>query len=427
MAEPPMEEHPGTNIPHPQDSSPEPTRPISPPTPTSPSSISSPPPHRSHSPTKNRKRSDPFQFGSRYLLPTDNPFEYNAWDHVLPTAEDLSTQSQKIASQRQSPVSAFDRARFNADPAKWWNRFYANNTANFFKDRKWLIQEFPVLGEVTQQGVGGKVVLEVGAGAGNSCFPILRGNRNEELEVWACDFSERAVQVIRSAEEFDERYLRAEVWDVASPVQHLPAGLEEGSVDVVLMVFVFSALHPGQWEQAVRNLWRALKPNGEVCFRDYGRGDLAQVRMKKGRWMEENFYIRGDGTRVYFFEQEELRGIWTGEAFRSDHKGCDGGEAQDGKRSREGENEVVDDAAATTTSTMADGETQQTADEMAGEEPAAEVGFEIVSLGVDRRMLVNRHKQLKMYRCWMQGRFRKPNNPTMLKDEEIQKNQHDIA
>ena len=34
--------------------------------------------------------------------------------------------------------------------------------------------------------------------------------------------------------------------------------------------------------------------------------------------------------------------------------------------------------------------------------------FEVVRLGTDRRLLVNRKSQLKMYRCWMQGRFRKP-------------------
>jgi tRNAThr (cytosine32-N3)-methyltransferase len=34
-------------------------------------------------------------------------------------------------------------------------------------------------------------------------------------------------------------------------------------------------------------------------------------------------------------------------------------------------------------------------------------GFEIVHIGVDRRMLVNRQRRLKMYRCWMQAVFRK--------------------
>lgn len=150
-------------------------------------------------------------------------------------------------------------------------------------------------------------------------------------------------------------HIQADVWDVAS--DSLPPGLEEGSVDVVLMIFIFSALSPVQWAQAVRNIHTVLKPGGEVLFRDYGRGDLAQVRFKKGRYLEENFYIRGDGTRVYFFEKDELAQIWTG-------------------------------------------------GDPASSEPGT-TGFEVIDLAADRRLLVNRAKELKMYRCWMQGRFKK--------------------
>lgn len=167
---------------------------------------------------------------------------------------------------------------------------------------------------------------------------------------------------MRSHEAYNTDQMQADVWDVAG--DELPPNLEENSVDVALMVFIFSALSPLQWKKAVENVYRVLKPGGEVCFRDYGRGDLAQVRFKKGRYLDENFYIRGDGTRVYFFERDELADIWSGKLFTKDAE--------------------VEDAS----------------------EP--DIRFVIEDLGVDRRLLVNRAKKLKMYRCWLQGRFRKP-------------------
>lgn len=307
------------------------------------------------------KRSNPFQFGTRYLEEGDDIFSHNAWDHVEVDPQYDSFITQQTDFQRANQVSDFDKERFNSQPEKWWDKFYSNNATNFFKDRKWLVQEFPVLGEVTKTGYGPATVLEVGAGAGNTAFPLLAMNRNEALRLHACDYSKRAIEVIRAQEAYTSQptpVLQADVWDVAADC--LPSGLENGSVDIVLMIFIFSALSPEQWTQAVGNVFRLLKPGGEVLFRDYGRGDLAQVRFKKGRYLDENFYVRGDGTRVYFFEEDELRRIWGGSL------------------------------------------------PLDGQEGEAVTGFEVIDLAVDRRMLVNRQRKLKMYRCWMQGRFRKP-------------------
>lgn len=316
------------------------------------------------------KRTNPFEFGTRLLAEDDDIFSHNAWDHVAVEPAYADFIAQQTAFQRENQVSEFDKGRFNSQPEKWWDKFYGNNATNFFKDRKWLVQEFPVLGEVTREGYGEVTVLEVGAGAGNTAFPLLAMNQNEGLRLHACDYSKKAIEVIRSQDAYVQQsepaVLRADVWDVASE-DALPPGLEPGSVDVVVMVFIFSALQPSQWGQAMRNISTLLNPGGEILFRDYGRGDLAQVRFKKGRYLAENFYVRGDGTRVYFFEEDELRRIWSGEAFED----------------------------------QAGGELNRTDD-------SAKVGFEIINLATDRRMLVNRQRKLKMYRCWMQGRFRKP-------------------
>ncbi|CAM1508491.1 Fc.00g053390.m01.CDS01 [Cosmosporella sp. VM-42] len=313
------------------------------------------PPHRSHDPANNLKRSDPFQFGSRFLSEGDDVFEFNAWDHVETDDAYKEYAEQQFERQRQHPVSDFEKRKFNADPAKWWNLFYKNNTSNFFKNRKWLQQEFPILEEVTKEDAGPKVILEIGAGAGNTAFPILANNKNPGLKIHACDYSKTAVEVMRNHEEYNVKSMQADVWDVSS--DDLPPGLEDGSVDVAIMIFIFSALSPDQWAQAVRNVYRVLKPGGTVCFRDYGRGDLAQVRFRKNRYLDENFYIRGDGTRVYFFDKDELADIWSGT-----------------KAAEPGEDAPQ---------------------------------FDVENLGVDRRMLVNRAMKIKMYRCWLQGRFRK--------------------
>jgi tRNAThr (cytosine32-N3)-methyltransferase len=283
--------------------------------------------------------------------------------------------------------------KYNDYPERFWNKFYTNNNSNFFKNRKWLHQEFPILSALTQTDSPPTLILETGAGAGNTAFPILALNKNPRMKIHACDFSKKAVEVIKSnpAYQSEENIgsIAASVWDVAAPPSaktgelNLPEGIEPGSVDVVVMIFIFSALAPTQWEQALRNIWHTLKPGGVVLFRDYGNGDLAQVRFKKGRWMQENFYVRGDGTRVYFFDDEELRRLWTGHEEIKDSNG-------EGLAEKRGIDELSSGVASLAVS------------------PSSDHKFEVLNLGVDRRMLVNRQRRLKMYRCWLQAKFRKP-------------------
>ena len=71
------------------------------------------PPHLSHDPENNLKRSDPFQFGSRYLSEEDNVYEFNAWDHVETDDTYKEYAELQYAKQREAPVSDFDRSQFS--------------------------------------------------------------------------------------------------------------------------------------------------------------------------------------------------------------------------------------------------------------------------------------------------------------------------
>lgn len=66
----------------------------------------------------------------------------------------------------------------------------------------------------------------------------------------------------------------------------------------------------------LQNIRKVIKPNGYVLFRDYATGDLAQERFScKDQKISENFYVRGDGTRAFYFSDEFLTSLFKENGF----------------------------------------------------------------------------------------------------------------
>lgn len=281
------------------------------------------------------------EFGGRPLKENENPFTQNAWDNIEWTIDDTNSALDKIEVQKSRAVSDSDQLTLDSHPNKYWDKFYESNGDKFFKDRKWLSVEFPELFSEENTDLR---VLEVGCGAGNTFFPFVDLKSHTDSFVYACDYSSQAVNLITSSPSYNPSKSHAFVFDITclAKLDEIP----ENSLDFITCIFVLSAINPNTWNNARDNLFKLLKPGGVLLIRDYGIYDMTQLRFKNG-FMGDSWYKRGDGTRVYFFTNEEL------------------GELFGGK------------------------------------------DWECLQNVMDRRLLVNRAKQLKMYRCWVQAKFKK--------------------
>jgi len=253
---------------------------------------------------------DNSQFGQRYLLADADVFRHNAWDNVDWSEEKAKEALEIVDKQKSSPVDEAQAAVLLQKPSYKWEEFYAKHESKFFLDRNWIEREFfPHVLEAAQEGREIRL-LEVGCGVGNTFFPLAETTKpHSNIRLYCSDFSATAIGLLKNNPLYDPERCTAFVWDITSAPMGCP--VEEGSFDCIILVYVLSALKPSDHAVAMRNVARLLKPGGKLFFKDYGRYDLTQLRFKSNRLIDENFYCRGDGTLVYFFDSGELHELFT--------------------------------------------------------------------------------------------------------------------
>lgn len=83
--------------------------------------------------------------GSRILTSPDDVFKHNMWDHIQWTEEDIENARQKAEENSSVQIPLHEQRKFDFQACEYWDKFYTMHQDKFFKDRKWLLFEFPEL------------------------------------------------------------------------------------------------------------------------------------------------------------------------------------------------------------------------------------------------------------------------------------------
>ncbi len=143
----------------------------------------------------------------------------------------------------------------------------------------------------------GSGVLELGCGNGKN----LPGMIEKGWNITAMDCSITALQLCRPVVRATGR-----VHFVVGDAAYLP--LRDSTIDAVFSLHVAGHLKgPGRFQLA-REVFRVLKPGGQIVFRDFGVDDF---RCGKGQMTEPGTFHRGTGSFTHYFTGDEVARLFS--------------------------------------------------------------------------------------------------------------------
>jgi SAM-dependent methyltransferase len=81
------------------------------------------------------------------------------------------------------------------------------------------------------------------------------------LKIYASDFSQEAIELLKSSSDYDEKRCNAFVLDATTDEWIVP--FEKNSIDIIVLIFVLSAISPEKFAVIVANIFDYLKPGGK--------------------------------------------------------------------------------------------------------------------------------------------------------------------
>ncbi|NYZ75226.1 class I SAM-dependent methyltransferase [Candidatus Micrarchaeota archaeon] len=141
-------------------------------------------------------------------------------------------------------------------------------------------------------------VLELGCGNGKTASAL---SLQKQVELHAVDSSPTAVGLCKQLVE------RVGGKAVVREANGLQLDYATGFFDAVVCFHYLGHMPSNERNKAVAEATRVLKKNGKLFFREFGTKDF---RLGKGKEVEPDTFVRGNGIWTHYFSQEEVRGLF---------------------------------------------------------------------------------------------------------------------